>query len=288
MKFAYLIMIHESSFNLRRLLELIDDERNDIYIHIDAKTKIDFQSELAVLVRKSQLFFIKKRIRVYWANISQVAAEYALFEAAYNERYSYYHLLSGGDLPIKSQDYIHTFFNNNYGKEFIGFAPDSCSSRVRNIHLFNKNFRSNFFLYRLLRDAYVKFQITLRYILRSQEAYETKKGPNWVSITHDFVGCMLEKKDHILRSMRYSKSPDEHYKQTLAFNSSFRDNVYSYEDEYEGCMRLIDWHRGNPYHWRNDDFAEIVSSNKLFARKFDEKSSKLVDRLFSYIKSQSL
>ncbi len=29
----------------------------------------------------------------------------------------------------------------------------------------------------------------------------------------------------------------------------FRAALYSEKDEYEGCMRLIDWKRGNPYVW---------------------------------------
>ena len=34
-KHAYLLMIHENSLVLNRLIRLIDDNWNDIYIHID-------------------------------------------------------------------------------------------------------------------------------------------------------------------------------------------------------------------------------------------------------------
>ena len=36
-KHAYLIMCHTNFDQLMRLLELLDDERNDIYLHIDKK-----------------------------------------------------------------------------------------------------------------------------------------------------------------------------------------------------------------------------------------------------------
>ena len=36
-----------------------------------------------------------------------------------------------------------------------------------------------------------------------------------------------------------------------------------------GCMRLIDWKRGNPYVWTLADKEELEQSNRLFARKFD-------------------
>ena len=46
-----------------------------------------------------------------------------------NGPYAYYHLLSGADLPIKSQDYIHEFFHKNSGKEFVGFWQDAAHQR---------------------------------------------------------------------------------------------------------------------------------------------------------------
>ena len=38
-KHAYLIMAHNEFYILEKLLKLIDDERNDIYLHIDKKAK---------------------------------------------------------------------------------------------------------------------------------------------------------------------------------------------------------------------------------------------------------
>lgn len=55
--------------------------------------------------------------------ISQVVAEMTLFRTAFdNGPYSFYHLLSGTDLPIKSQDYIHKFMDKYPNTEFVGFA----------------------------------------------------------------------------------------------------------------------------------------------------------------------
>ena len=38
-KHAYLIMAHNNFYVLNKLILLLDDERNDIYIHIDKKVK---------------------------------------------------------------------------------------------------------------------------------------------------------------------------------------------------------------------------------------------------------
>ena len=40
MKHAYLILAHNEFVILERLIQSIDDERNDIYIHFDGKLKI--------------------------------------------------------------------------------------------------------------------------------------------------------------------------------------------------------------------------------------------------------
>ena len=35
-------------------------------------------------------------------------------------------------------------------------------------------------------------------------------------------------------------------------------------------MRFIDWKRGDPYLFHSSDFNELISSDLLFARKFNE------------------
>ena len=37
---AYLILAHKNFGQLRKLIELLDDPRNDIFVHVDAKAKI--------------------------------------------------------------------------------------------------------------------------------------------------------------------------------------------------------------------------------------------------------
>ena len=62
---AYLIMCHKCDDTLKYSLKSIDDERNDVYIHVDKKTKnFDFELVKSYL-KKSRLFFTK-RIKVVW------------------------------------------------------------------------------------------------------------------------------------------------------------------------------------------------------------------------------
>lgn len=46
-------------------------------------------------------------------------------------KYFRYHLISGADLPIKSQDYIHDFFEKNADYEFVHYDTEE---RLKNDH----------------------------------------------------------------------------------------------------------------------------------------------------------
>ncbi|MCD8182953.1 MAG: beta-1,6-N-acetylglucosaminyltransferase [Bacteroides sp.] len=236
---------------------MLDDKRNDIYLHID-KRAIDFyQKAKGLKLKKAGFYLIEKPIKVYWGDISQVKVEYLLFETALNNGpYAYYHLLSGTDLPIKSQNYIHEFFLKNLGKEFVGFWQDTAHRQ----DLERKVFRYYFFTQRLkdkgsfLHGVTALFRNTVLGIhkishYRRESTFDFKKGGQWVSITEGAVRHLLQYKDIILRQMKYTLCADEIFIQTILWNSSFREKMYCANDANTGSMREIDWEHGSPYVW---------------------------------------
>ena len=68
-KHAYLIMAYNQFYILEKLLQLIDDERNDIFIHIDEKVEIFDFNYFKNLVKKSNIFFFFF-YDIRWADIS--------------------------------------------------------------------------------------------------------------------------------------------------------------------------------------------------------------------------
>lgn len=60
--------------------------------------------------------------------------------------------------------------------------------------------------------------------------------------------------------------------QTLVVNSPFREALMdpTMSGGSQGFARLIDWNRGSPYTFRQADFQELMASDCMFARKFDE------------------
>lgn len=291
MKHAYLIMAHNNLYILEKLLFLLDDEKNDIYVHIDKKTKnFDF-NKYKNIIKKSKICFIN-RIDVRWGDYTQIKCELELLKEAVKTPHQYYHLLSGVDLPIKSQSEIHNFFDNTE-KEFVHFRKheNSCDriDRVNYYHLFYKNARSNSKLKvvfsRKLHSICLKIQQKINFNRVNDKTY-FKDGANWFSITHNLALYVLSKETEIRKQYKYTFCADELFLQTLIFHSEFYDNLYSYEkDDYKSIKRVIDWKRGNPYTFKYSDFDELVSSDCFFARKFSEKDKELIDKIYNYIRS---
>lgn len=281
-KHAYLIIAHNEPEVLRTLLAMLDDVRNDIFVHIDRRARSVYESVKDYKPKHSTLVFLEHPIAVYWGDISQVQVEYMLFERAFSQGpYAYYHLLSGVDLPIKSQDYIHAFFQKNQGKEFVGFWTDAAHRRdlhrkVYRYYLFTRYFKGGNALVHdvcaLSRNLFLALQKATRY-KRNQGGLIFQKGFQWVSITQGFCAYLLSQKENVFHTFRYTLCPDEIFIQTVLWNSSFREHIYNKENALIGSMRYIDWERGNPYVWQEKDTDELLSSPYLFARKFASASN---------------
>lgn len=289
-KHAYLIIAHNEPYILEKLTTLLDDYRNDIYIHIDKKVKnFDFDYYKSI-VTKSKLIFVN-RIDVRWGDFSQIESELILLKEATKLNYEYYHLISGVDLPLKNQDYIHDFFNKNLGKEFVHFCKDEQTkkvlNRVKHYH-FMKYYKSSNKLIscanKVIHNIFDRLQAPISRSLGDN--IEVKYGSNWFSITNDFALYVLSKEEWIRKNFKHTYCTDEIFIQTILYNSTFRKDIfYGYmDDDYIASMRYIDWNKGNPYTFKESDIIDLINSDKLFARKFSAKvNTKIIDKIFNYV-----
>lgn len=291
---AYLIMAHNNVAQLNKLLQALDDKRNDIYLHIDAKSAIC--KEDLVSLQNSRLF-LTPRMHVYWADYSQVECELLLLKEAVTAHHSYYHLLSGSDLPLKSQEYIYRYFDGD-DRIYLHYTTKEKTTEtirfVKYYHLFQKqlsvaNRGKQFSIYKVINKLSLGIQKILGISRISKEA-TIKKGANWFSIPHDFANYVISQEHYIQKQFAKTRSPDEFFLQTLAFNSNYKDRIYRFQEDdgYASCLRLIDWKRGNPYVFRKSDYDELITSDMLFARKFDSKvDDNIIDELCEYIQGNS-
>lgn len=282
---AYLIMAHTQPELLKKLLMLLDDEQNDIYLHIDQKSKDYPLDEISGSVKKSKCVFTE-RTDVKWGSYSQINCEMLLLKEAVKTEHAYYHLLSGMDLPIKSQDEIHDFFEKYHGLEFVDEdLPEISKNALARVKYTHKFYGKAGTVKDLLGAVAVKGQMLLG--VDKTKKYGNivfQKGRNWFSITHGLAMLVVEKEQWIQEVFGKSVCGDELFLQTVARNSSFAEKICNSNTMPEiPDTRYIDWERGsnnNPYVFRENDYEELKNANALFARKFDLKvDRKIVEKI---------
>jgi len=302
---AYLIQAHGSWDLLEKALALYDDARNDLYLHIDANSRSVPFERLEGACRRSRVEFVR-RVPIVYASYSICDATFELLEAATRRRsYDYYHLVSGQDLPLASQDRIHDFLrgalkevagrrvpvnfvslwggpgsaHQSYWTRFYAYNPWIRHARAR-----HRPLRALFFLNRCTR----RLQYRLR-AGRKNEPYPYYFGDSWFSITDALARHIVSQRAWCARVFaRHVFCPDEAFIQTLVMNSDLRGTLHSdVVDEGPSrsrrCLRLIDWgrmeNRMSPRVWRREDFDILASSDCLFARKFDPQvDAAVIDR----------
>lgn len=285
-KHAYLIMAHSNFAQLQKLISVLDDKRNDIYVHVDKKS-VGFREE-EFKTEHSSLVFVP-RIAVFGGGRSCMDCELRLLKAAaYRRSYDYYHLISGQDLPIKSQDEIHSFFKKNEGKSFLDFAQEenenqSFLDRVQYWYPFQDFIGTNRddLARRLdwLQNILLMLQKKLKYSRIKEREYKYYKGRNWFSITDGLARYVLAKEEALIEEYRFTLGADEIFLHTLAMNSHFCDQIV------KKSMRLMVFEGNKPYVFRKKDFKYLMGSEALFARKFqDSVDEAIINRIVKRIR----
>ena len=293
MKHAYLIIAHNEFNILEKVIKLLDHEKNDIFLHIDKKVKKFEFEKFKKIPKKSKIYFTK-RLDVRWGGASQIAAEYVVLKHATSiDKYDYYHLLSGVDFPIATQEEIHNFFEKHQGKEFVHFCyhhpvDDHRIERVKYHHLFGKNLRNRNKLKvkfaQKLHSIALRFQKLIKYDRTKGREYWY--GANWFSITDDLARYVVSIEKNIKKEFKNTLCADELFLQTIVYRSDFCKRLYKKVDnDYEQIKRCIDWDRGGPYTFTLEDYDLLMNSGQFFARKVSTKDSiKLIDKIYKTLK----
>lgn len=293
-KHAYLIIAHNEYDLLKNLVKKMNYDKHDFYILIDKKVdeadffsiKKDIQNSPGLV---SRVEFIN-RINVNWGTYSQIEAELNLFESSFdnNETYSYYHLISGVDIPLNTAEDIYNYFEKKYPTEFVTFSEknDLSDSNISRI----KYYAAPEFVSKIHRGAY---SFITRHIYHPVQKFfkidrlknktlQIGKGSNWVSLTDKFISHIVTQRDAIEVLFRATYCADEIFVQTLLLNwSGFN------EEELDSNQRYTDWERGLPYTFEDIDLDLLINLKKryMFARKFSTKNStKIIGYFYSSTK----
>ena len=196
-KHAYLIMAHGNFNQLKKLIKMLDDNRNDLFIHVDLNAEGFKKEEFLDITVYSGLEFITSR-KVFWASYSLTNVQLDLLECACNKsHYKYYHLLSGMDLPIKTQDYIHNFLDNK-DCEFIGIVPKETWYSVRRVKFYHPLVENRYYrnckLLKGLDVVFEKLQQLVGVNRLKDNNIKIIDGWEWFSVTDSFARFVLSKR----------------------------------------------------------------------------------------------
>ena len=133
-------------------------------------------------------------------------------------------------------------------QDFIGRSEDKLSCFLRSVE-----------------QVLLKFQKWVGVDRTRKISCKIYKGSQWFGITHGMVEFILSKEKDIFSIFQYGLGVDELFVQTIAMNSPYRQNIAN------DSLRYIDWEHGSPYTFTAEDYSLLMNSDKLFARKFDEK-----------------
>lgn len=276
-KHAYCIMAHGNWEQLQMLITALDDERNDIFLHIDKKA-LDSYKQFGGSKSKHSSIYLIKSYDVRWSDFSQTSAELALFQRVVNcgVEYERVHLISGSDMPLRNQDYIHVFFKGKKEEYLIVRTNKKFSIRIKYYHFFVR-YRRKYKFFNILRRILLLVQ--LPFVDRLKKCpLPYAWGTNWCSLTMKAVNFLCDHKEICQSIFKYSTSSDELYKQML-LNSS---PEFSFSSSEEGNLRYVDFSERNPSPkiLTIADYDKIMSSGCLFARKFDiHKDKRVVEKI---------
>ena len=278
MRIAHLILAHKNPAQLQRLIKALDHPAFDFYIHVDKKKN---ETSFKLLLQQKNVFFIKKRTKIYWGDWGTIQATLNGFEIIIPKKYDYINVISAQDFPIKPATYIYQYFLERKGTEYItcdrieGDWGD-VASRITNYHLINWRFPGRHRLEKLLTAILPARVFPLNYTIVGRA--------NWFSLTTEaasYAVNFLKAHPEMVQYFKYCWGADEFIFSTILYNSSFKEKI-------KDNLVYVDWSGkevGHPKLLVAKDIDQLKMSDKLFARKFDaEADATILDMLEGFIK----
>ncbi len=306
MKHAILIIAHKNLEQLVHLIQSLEHNCIDVYVHIDKKWKLNDDGFQKIQEAGPNCQICKKRLSGFldtWS-LCQIAIE-LMKEAKANGEYGYYYLLSGQDYPIKPIPYIVDYLDKNYPRPIIDCTPMRKDNwiysgfkwiRFHSYYRLVERITQN----RAMRKALLLPAYAVQYIVTKVVGSPYKKlqkagcdlygGSAWWALPNTIVDLVIQEVEHntdIVRAFKIKNTPEETFFQTMAMRSELRDQI-SLNDPYEvlqNCMTYAYFFdenheaTGHPYALTMDNYQMLRERKELFARKFDVQSEELIERI---------
>ena len=280
---VYLILAHKKPNQLLDLISLLQDEHSYFFIHIDKKVSLDpFKNKIL----SKKCVFIKKRIKCNWGNYSLVQAtlntmneikEYMEFNFPKDS----YHciILSGEDLPLKSNDALSSFFNKQPDVSFIHHWKLPYKNwwgggffRFESLYLFNsiKYPKSHYWFNKIIKKLKLGFLLPSNQIKRKFPKFVFYGSSQWMILSKELMHIILDlshKNKDFNRFFKFVLAPDELYFPSLIYH--FNVHKICKIVNFQTHLALFIGNNANPQYLSIEDLKTSQVNTALFARKFD-------------------
>jgi hypothetical protein len=271
MELAYIISAYQYPEQLIRLVHRLNADATSFFVHVDKKTDERIYRDMVDGLGGLRNVRFVRRHRCEWGGYGHVAAtlEGIAEIVRTGTRFDYALLLTGQDYPIKSNEQIAGFLQTHKDKLFLEYFPLPADVWV-NRGIAGGMDRIEAWHWRIGK-RHVRFPPGHRLPIKRRfpKAFRPFGGSSYWCLPRDCIRYIYEltSRDRTFtRFFRYVDVPDEIVFQTIVLNSPFREMAVN------DNLRYIDWKdadAGSPAILRKSDFGKLMSSPKLFARKFD-------------------
>ena len=282
MKIVYAFTCHKMTNPLKHTVNYLSSfSENIILIHVDKKSNLeDFK-----ILNNPNVHFISSRVNVRWGSISQIQSVLELMKASLTYSYDYFFLLSGEDIPLKTDKELKKLLSQYSNYNFLYFdekmKDEVIEQRVKYIHpdiyyQRDKKLITKFQkkIFRLTRNW---LYINKHFVKNNYRLPKLYKGTNWLSIKKETVEYILKYiKDNnwFLEIFDKSFCCDE-----VIFHTIIKTNpdikFFEHPDYPIPSLRYIDWKSGPDYPrvLTEADKDKMATSNCFFARKINANAS---------------
>jgi len=264
---AYIISAYKNPEQLIRLILRLCSGQTSFFIHFDKKAEDQIFGQIIEGTRKLPNVHLLKRYNCYWGEFGHVQASLEGIRALVNRNISfeYAFLLTGQDYPIKTNLQVEGFLESHKDKSFMANFPlptveweNGGLERVKRWYvrwygrrfIFPKN--GNVTIKRKFPKGFRPFGGSSYWCL-SKECIE-------------YIDHFVRDHPQFVQFFRYVDVPDEIFFQTILMNSPLAEHIVNDD------LRYIDWKdpdSGSPAVLNKNDLDSLLTSPKLFARKFD-------------------
>lgn len=269
MQLAYSITAHRNPQQLKRMLSALYNSKDLFIVHVDARAPEVRRAALKFASSAGPNVHVMDSRRVVWAGWSQTRTQLAMMSHALEWSagtngidgetrgpWDYFLNLSGQDYPIRTSEQIRAWLSERGpGKNYFDVLDFSVAPiEIRP--------RMNFYHFELGGK--------LRRVRKHRPAPKDLNvhwGSTWFIASRELCALAVNSPlaTRCRKAIRFARSSDEIFFQTLLMNSPLRDTLV------RDHRRKIVWEGGShPLTFSVSDTADLLAADAFFARKFDE------------------